>query len=141
MLPIDKICKHCGTEIVDGLFPRMEHESRCKGYRDDLQAAAIEEEKHWKEIYDAEQKEFHPVFLKMTREERDELLYLHLGGNIIYDSKLNPTVMMGMEGIKRIVDYKQKMKDKYAGSLIVHSIQKELDDSKLNRKQRRQKNK
>lgn len=48
---------------------------------------------------------------------------------------------MGMKGIKRIDDFKQKKRDKYAGSLIVHSIQKELDDSKLNRKQRRQKNK
>lgn len=107
-------CKHCGADLTNGLLANIDHWWSCKPHREDEKREGEERAKYWQEKQREADKEFAPVFNAMTEEERNELLGYSLAGTIdSYGPNGNIRVLMGMEGIKRIDDFKQKMRDKY----------------------------
>lgn len=108
-----QVCKHCGADLNKGILANIDHWNDCPPFRLDADKQAEEYDRKIRKAQQEEEKAFAPIFKRMTKEERDELMRYTFAGLITYGNNGDATVMMGSEGIQRLYDFKQKMKEKY----------------------------
>lgn len=107
------ICNCCGEDIPKGIMYTINHQDICKrnapnecieSYRliSKIEINRLKEQKEWK-----------PIFAKMSPEEHKCLFLLQSNGSWQNDGKGGYTVLMGLGQFKMVNEFKDKMIDKY----------------------------
>lgn len=102
------ICTYCGEEVESGLLRMVRHRQSCTW---DAPNMNIEDHRRFvalTENREKEEREFQPVWNKMTAEEQMELTALSLNGFVSGD-----TILMGGQAFDNYYLFREKMKKKY----------------------------
>jgi len=111
-----RICTQCGEEVDCGIYHTMKHLEDCErnAPNESIQSHIYDLEQAKREANaKIEQNLFDSnVFIKMTKDEQEELFLLSMRGMITKQGD-EWVILMGSSAIKELTDFKEAMKTKY----------------------------
>lgn len=106
------ICTDCGEELIGGLLNTVKHHQECKRNALNVNIEYYWQEQNRKLRREQEEKEFAPIYKKMSKEEQLTLLAYSMCGML--DGN---TILMGMEAFDRYSNFRNEMKIKYKNTI------------------------